>query len=304
MTTRRKQFQRVTAFGGRLRARVRGLPRRWVATFFAVVSLAVVALVVRRVLGTTPVGTSAAATTAAADSTHTAPPTTSGGKTRVSMRNVNFFVDPEIALHIRHLDGTMHSVAGGPIIFDDKRSFTIRIEDAEVGLTASGLSSLLNKYVFAYPGSPLKHLSIAISGNEIVQRGTLHKGVDLPFEITATLDVTPEGLIRLHPTKTKILGVNGAKVMKLFGLSLEKLLDLRGAKGASVHGNDLFLVPDSILPPPAIEGRVVAVRLEGDEVVQRFGSSGDGPARKAIVPPDLKSPNYMFYKGGTLRFGK
>ncbi len=226
------------------------------------------------------------------------------GTTRVSMRNVDFFVDPEIALHVRHLDGSMRSIAGGPVIFDDKTSFIIKIDDAEVGLSAKGLSALLNKYVFAYRGAPLKRLELTVQGNEILQRGILHKGVDLPFEITATLDVTPDGLIRLHPVKTKILGVNGAKLMKLFGLSLEKLLDLRGAKGASVRGNDLFLEPDSILPPPIIHGRVTAVRIEGDQVIQVFGPAAGETVRRPLVPPDAKAPNYMFYKGGTLRFGK
>jgi hypothetical protein len=56
-----------------------------------------------------------------------------------------------------------------------------------------------------------------------------------------------------------------------------------------------------ILPPPAIEGRVTAVRVEGNQVIQTFGS----PATLALVPiPDSTARNYMFYRGGTLRFGK
>jgi hypothetical protein len=54
-----------------------------------------------------------------------------------------------------------------------------------------------------------------------------------------------------------------------------------------------------ILPPPAIEGRVSAVRVAGDQVVMTFGSGAPlGPI------PDSTSQNYMFYRGGTLRFGK
>jgi hypothetical protein len=224
-------------------------------------------------------------------------------ETRVSMRNVDFYVDPEVVLHIRVLDGTMRAKAGGPVVFDDKQSFIITLEHAEVGLTGADLTALLNKYVFGYKGSPLSHLHVRTEGDHIVQSGQLHKGVDLPFEMTATMNVTTDGLIRIHPIKTKILGVNGDKLMHAFGLSLEKLIDLKGAVGATVKGNDLFLDARRILPPPTIEGRITGVRIDGDEVVQTFGSAP--PATRApLVPPDTAAPNYMYYKGGTLRFGK
>src|SRR5512138_1031994 len=72
------------------------------------------------------------------------------GPTSVQMRNVDFFVDPRIPLRIRHLTGTMRSLHGGTIVFDDKNSFAISITDAEVGLSGEDLSVLLNKYVFNY----------------------------------------------------------------------------------------------------------------------------------------------------------
>jgi hypothetical protein len=225
-------------------------------------------------------------------------------RTRVSMRRVNFYVDTAVVLHIRHLDGTMRSRNGGPIIFDDKNSFIITIDTAEVGMTGADLSVLLNKFVFGYKGSPLSDLHLRTEGDHVVQTGHMHKLATIPFEITATMDVTRDGLIRIHPTKTKILGANGATLMKFLGLSLEKLLDLKGAQGATVHGNDIFLDPAKILPPPAIEGRVVSVRIDGDEVVQAFGMTDPHPPVQALVPPDTHVTNYMFYKGGTLRFGR
>jgi hypothetical protein len=231
-------------------------------------------------------------------------PDSAHAQTRVAMRRVDLYVDPEVVLHIRHLEGTMRSKAGGPVVFDDKRSFILTIDAAEVALTGADLTALLNKYVFAYRGSPLSHLHVRTEGDHIVQSGQLHKGVDIPFEMTAAMSVTADGLIRIHPTKTKILGVNGDKLMHAFGLSLEKLIDLKGATGATVHGNDLFLDPVRILPPPAIEGRITAVRVEGGEVVQLFGSAETRAALRPLVPPDTAAPNYMFYEGGTLRFGK
>ena len=46
---------------------------------------------------------------------------------------------------------------------------------------------------------------------------------------------------------------------------------------------------------------VTAIRVDGDELVQTFGTIG---AKPPLLPPDTAAGAYMFYKGGTLRFGK
>lgn len=224
-----------------------------------------------------------------------------GAVTQVAMRNVNFYVTPEAALRIRALRGEMRSLRGGAVVFDDKNSFVIRVASAEVGLTGADLSNLLNTVVFSYRGAPLKRLKVRTSGTQLVQSGVMHKVVDIPFEMTSEVSATPEGLIKLHPVKTRILGVDGEGLMRAFGLSLQKILDLKKAKGVSVRGNDLYLDPVRLLPPPAFEGRLTAVRVEGDQLVQTFGAAAT-VTRLAV--PDAKAPAYMFYRGGTLRFGK
>ena len=221
--------------------------------------------------------------------------------TRVAMRRVNFWIIPGAALRIRTMRGTMSSLRGGPVVFDDKNAFVINLGYAEIALNGDDVTTLMNKYIFAYPGAPLKKLKVHTSGSRLVQTGVMHKIIDIPFEITADLSVTPEGLIRLHPVKTRILGVDGNSLMRAFNLSLEKILDLRKAKGVTVKGNDLFLDPTKILPPPAITGHATAIRIEGDELVQTFGHPGVVPD---LTPPDTAATAYMFYKGGTLHFGK
>ena len=221
--------------------------------------------------------------------------------TRVSMHNVNFYIIPQAALRIRTLRGSMRSLKGGPVVFDDKNAFIIRLDYAEIGLNGNDITELMNRHIFAYPGAPLKHLKVHTAGSRLVQSGVMHKILDIPFEITADISTTPEGLIRLHPVKTRILGVNGNDLMKAFHLSLEKILDLSKAKGVSVKGNDILLDPVQILPPPAIEGHATAVRTDGDQLVQTFGTPSSAPP---LVPPDTAAGPYMFYKGGTLHFGK
>jgi hypothetical protein len=221
--------------------------------------------------------------------------------TQVSMRKVNFYIIPSAALRIRTLRGHMRSLKGGPVTFDDKNAFVIHLDYAEIGLNGNDITALMNSHIFAYPGAPLKRLKVHTSRSQVVQSGVMHKILDIPFEITADVSVTPAGLIRLHPVKTRILGVNGNDLMRAFNLSLEKILDLSKAKGVSVKGNDLFLDPVRILPPPAIEGHATAIRVDGDELVQTFGTVGAVPP---LVPPDTSAGAYMYYKGGTLHFGK
>lgn len=223
--------------------------------------------------------------------------------TQLEMRNVDFHVDPEIALRVHYLRGTMRSIRHGPVLFDDRTAYIIHIDTATVGLTGGDLSALLNKYVFAYPGAPLKNLRVTMSGAEIVQKGTLHKILNVPFEITASVSLTADGRIRIHPTKTVILGLHVDHLMRALGLSLDKIISLSGAKGATVRGNDIFLNPLAILPPPRIEGRITGIRVAGSELVQTFAPDSAGEPG-ALTVPDPSQPNYMLYLGGTLRFGK
>ncbi len=133
--------------------------------------------------------------------------------TQVSMRKVNFYIIPRAALRIRTLRGQMRSIKGGPVTFDDKNAFVIHLDYAEIGLNGNDITALMNSYIFAYPGAPLKHLSVHTSGSQVVQSGVMHKILDIPFKIWADVSVTPDGLIKLHPVRTRILGVNGNDLM-------------------------------------------------------------------------------------------
>lgn len=230
-----------------------------------------------------------------------------GSATRAAFRNVDFHMTPDVVLDIHYLDGAMRSVAAGqPVVFDDKASFVIEIDTARVGLTPTNLDHLMNRYVFSYDGAPLRKLRFAVKDGHLVQSGVLHKVVDIPFQITAALSVTDEGRIRIHPVAMRIFGVDGMGLMSALGIQLDKLLDLRKARGVSVQGNDLLLQPDRLLPPPAIAGRVVAVRVDSGEVVQIFGhdSGSMRASARALAPLDSSAVNYMRFSGGTLRFGK
>lgn len=246
--------------------------------------------------------TVATAGTPGRDSLQLPPGVASTVPTSLMIANVDFHTGEGVVLRIRRLTGEMHSLKNGIVDFDDITSYTIEVSSAEVGMTGPDLTNLMNNHVFAYRGSPLSHLRVDIADNALRQRGTLHKGVDIPFDMTANVSLTTDGRIVLHATRVHILGVNGLALMKALGLSLEKMMDLSKAHGVTVKGNDLILDAIALLPPPTVRGRLTAVRVEGDQLVQTIGTLADSLAPRQSIDPSVS--NFMLYRGGTLHFGK
>ena len=219
-------------------------------------------------------------------------------------RHVRFHMWPGVALQLDELTGRMHSTrADGVVSFDDKGSFVLGIDSGVVGLGLDDLSRLMNTYVFAYRGAPLKDLSFAAEGRHLIQRGVVHKIVDIPFEMVAEVSATTTGEIRVHPISMKICSINGQGLMEALGITLAKLLDVSKAKGVRVAGNDLFLDPTHLLPPPAISGRLTDVRVEPTRLVQYFDAPGDHVPASSLRP-DSDAVNFMLFHGGMLQFGK
>jgi hypothetical protein len=101
----------------------------------------------------------------------------------------------------------------------------------------------------------------------------------------------------------KAVGIGVGGLMKFLGLHLEKLIKLRGERGVRIEKDDFYLSPAKLLPPPTVQGRVGKVEVNDSEVVQTFQPT-NGQKAEPLTVPDPKAENYMFYRGGTLRFGK
>jgi hypothetical protein len=224
------------------------------------------------------------------------------GPTESFMRNVDFHIDETTVLRIHELRGQMFDKEHGkPLNFDDRRTFILRIFEATIGLQSPGLDNLMNRYVFGYPGAPLRAMSATFVGNKLRQEGIMHKVIDIPFTMMADVSATPDGWIRIHPTRIEICNLNGGALMKALGVTLEKMLDLSKAHGVRAEGNDLLLEPQVILPPPQIDGHLSEVRVEGDELVLHF-TSPTAPA--ALTLPEPGARNTMYFRHGILRMGK
>jgi hypothetical protein len=220
---------------------------------------------------------------------------------QVQMRNVAFHVDSTIVLDIGYARGRLKRVAPDhPPYLDDKRSFVLALDTARIGVSPAALSGLLNRYTFAYPGSPLRRLTITIEQGRLRLHGTMRA---ISFDVVGDLSLTPEGELRLHPTTIKAVGIKVGGLMKFFGLNLQKLVNTERARGVRIDGDDFLLSPTRLLPPPTIEGRLGRVEVNDSQIVQIFRPA-DGHAVDPLVLPIPKTPNYMFFRGGVLRFGK
>jgi hypothetical protein len=222
---------------------------------------------------------------------------------QIEMRRVRLHVDDGIVLDIDRLRGVMVSRSSDtPPVFDDQRSYVLRLESATLAIDTASLQNLLNRHVFAYDGAPLKKLAVRSNGRKLELKGTLHKGIDLPFSTVASVSATNDGLLRFHTESLKALGVPAKGLLELFGLELDDLVDLKKRRGVDVQKNDLLIVPGQSLPPPEIRGRLTKVGVEGDRLVQRFGNASAQPARLTLPAP--RARNYIYFGGGTIRFGK
>ncbi len=222
----------------------------------------------------------------------------------IEIQNVDLHINPRNAMRIRSLRGQVMTKPGTVAWLDDPTSFRIRATSGVVALDGDAISALLNDVAFHYPGAPITNLRVTIENGSLVQRGTLHKGVAIPFQMWSVPTMQPDGKLKLHPDRLKILGVNGLSLMHALGLHLDNMMNLSGARGVTVKGDDLYLDPLAIIPPPVVEGKLKSVRVEGAYLVQEFFHAADDTIFGSFVrvAPDAK--NFVYFRGGTLRFGR
>jgi hypothetical protein len=217
---------------------------------------------------------------------------------KVQMRNVQYHFTDQVTVHISTLHGELIPIGENEFpVFDDRNSFRLRISGGEIAIGAESLANVLNSYVFIAQGSPLKSISIGIEKDKLKVKGKLRKG-DIPFETEGSLSATPDGKIRLHSDKIKALHLPAKGLMELFGIEMSDFIKTGKVAGVRAEKEDLILDPQQILPPPHIEGPVTAIRLEGQNIVQIFGTPPKNSEEK------VNAGNYMAYRGNRLRFGK
>lgn len=217
------------------------------------------------------------------------------------MRNVLFRLDDGIAMQVRHLTGRLVPPRGSDSVdFGKPEGMVLEIDTGEIAIDPVSLTNLLNRHVFVGEKAPIGDLEVSLAGERLVQHGKLKRGLRLPFTMEASVSVTKDGRMRLHLEKMQTAGVGVTGLMNALGLSLEEVVQAKSLQGVEVEGDDVLLDPQRMLPPPAIRGKVRAVRVEPKALVQTFG----GKPPPSIVRQPMPPGGYMYFLGSELNFGK
>jgi hypothetical protein len=228
---------------------------------------------------------------------------TANAAVRVGMKNVEFHLTDGIVLHIAALDGKLASKPGEIPVFDNKESFVLDVDSANITVSMTALTNDLNDYVFVKADAPVKKLNASARGKELVVKGLLVSKGAVPFETVGTLSVTTEGLIRIHTSKVKALKLPVKGLMDFLGVETVNLLNTKKVEGVTADKDDLILDPTKIFPPPVIKGNLVSVDVENQAIVLAF-KAPDASGKQAYVTSSCGGRNYLAFKGGSVRFGK
>jgi hypothetical protein len=143
-------------------------------------------------------------------------------------------------------------------------------------------------------------VSVTIDDNRLIQKGTIHRQIDLPFEIEASLSATEDGNIRVHADKIRAGHIPVKGLLHFLGDDLAKLVKHNAERGMKIVGDDIILIPRTLTPPPHLEGRVTRVSIAGGKIIQFF----DSGRHTAALSPPFRSAAYIYHRGGILQFGK
>src|SRR5579862_3205157 len=217
----------------------------------------------------------------------------------ITMKNVMYHYGPQVSVHIFQLQGRLLPVkAGAIVVFDDKNSFDLAIDGAEIAISCGALAQVLNGDVFSAADAPIKNVSIESKGEQLTVKGKFHQKGDVPFESVGTISAEQDGRIRLHSEHLKAGRLPVKGILDLLGIELSGLINLKKVRGVAIDKDDIVIDPQEILPAPHIRGKVSAVQVRGNDIVLQFGA-----ARKQGLVVRIAG-NYIGFRNGVMRFGK
>jgi hypothetical protein len=228
---------------------------------------------------------------------------------RTSMHNVKYRFAENVSVQINDLTGAIVPIGDHQApVFDDKESFNIHIESAEVAISPQDVANLLNQFVFSRPGSQLSGISVATTTKEgkhhdhLRIKGRLKDKGDIPFELEGALVPTPDGKLRLHADNMKALKIPVSGFMSAFGIEVDNLIKSGKVPGVEAQENDLIFDLERMLPTPQIEGKVTKVRVEPNTIIYTIAEDTKIAGGQKAMPKTRG--NYMIFQGNRMEVGK
>jgi hypothetical protein len=223
---------------------------------------------------------------------------------RVSIHNVKYRFAENVSVQINDLSGALVPVGDHEMpVFDDKESFNVRIDSAEVAISPQDVANLMNQFVFARTGSQVAGISVATTPKGHLKiKGRLKDKGNIPFETEGVLVPANDGKLRLHTQNMRALKIPVNGLMDAFGIEIDNLIKSGKVPGVAADGNDLIFDLEQMLPTPHIEGKVTNVRVEPTTIVQTFAA--DAKRTNYAKPIAKYRGNYVALQGNKVQFGK
>jgi hypothetical protein len=218
---------------------------------------------------------------------------------QLEISNADLHVLDDVIIHVPTFDAWMVPQPGQTVSLDDKKTYTMQILQGKTYLKDKDLAALLNEYLLPHAKAPLSNISLHFNGQTVEVKGDLKKVIRVPFEGKAQLDKTQEGEIRLHFTSITAAGILKKGLMDALGIKLSSIAQPQKISRFRIEGDDIIFPIHALFPPPRVFGKLTAVSIDGDSLVQEFGD----PAAP-LPPPRTPAPNYIYFHGGVMRFGK
>ena len=218
----------------------------------------------------------------------------------VDMRNVDLHITPQIELQVRHLRGRFVAVGArpGPYL-DDPSSYTVAVDTGEVAVDLPSLNAIVNR-ALERARSNVRRVEISVDDTgQIRQKGVVKKGINVPFDMKASLGVTPDGLIRIHTESVKGFGVPVNPLLKVLRVTDRRSDSRRSWSRHPRRGQRPAARRLAASPPPGFHGQLTSVRVDRGALIQVFGSGAARP-----ISPTATAKNHIYWRGGQLAFGK
>src|SRR5689334_10878329 len=125
----------------------------------------------------------------------------------VEMRNVDLHLTDDVTVHIKHLRGRFVAEGARQVPYlDDPRSYSVTIDTGEVAVDLESMNALMTRALQGHSNVSGIDVSVDDEGR-LRQKGTVRKGIPVPFDVKARAGVTPDGRIRIHSESVKGFGV-------------------------------------------------------------------------------------------------
>lgn len=235
---------------------------------------------------------SAVATLSWASAASTAP-ANARGTSRIVMHRVQLYNFDDAPVAITDLEGTLTpSKRGGIVDLNDVGSYGIRIRTGTVTISAKTMAILLNRHVLPRAQSPLSDLSMTFGDGVIHLRGKIRTSVlKVGFAADAYPFVTPRGDMGMRIDRLKTAGFIPGSVSNALGMTLERMAKPGRPGVMTVQGNVMTVSVASTFPPPALDGRLTAVRVTPAGLFTRIG-----------LGTRAKGAPFITIEGGAVRF--